>query len=177
MIIGITGLAQSGKDTAANYLIKNYGFTRKAFADKLKEFCYLINPELNEAVDSVGWEAAKRIPVFRRFLQDVGHNARATFGTDFWVDQVLNKKMADDLIDQSIVITDMRYQNEFDRVNWYEGWTIRIIRPGLELVNNHVTETQHLNIPVSFTVTNDTLDHLYQQLDEIMIAIHEEDDI
>lgn len=172
MIIGITGLAQSGKDTAAQYLVDNYGFNRKAFADKLKEFCYLINPELREAVDAVGWESAKKIPVFRRFLQDAGHNARVVFGSDFWVDQVLNKKDADDITKENIVFTDMRYQNEFDRVNWFEGWTIRINRPGLKLINNHVTETQHLNIPVSFNVTNETFDGLYLELDSIMEIIY-----
>lgn len=176
MIIGITGLAQAGKDTAAQYLVENYGFNRRAFADKLKEFCYLINPELREAVDAVGWEQAKKIPVFRRFLQDVGHNARVVFGSDFWVDQILDKSDLEDIMDESIVITDMRYQNEFDRVNWFEGWTIRINRPGLELVNNHVTETQHLNIPVSYQVRNGTLDELYLQLDTIMEEIHEVED-
>lgn len=35
-VIGFTGLARSGKDTSANYLLK-YGFQRRAFADKLKE--------------------------------------------------------------------------------------------------------------------------------------------
>jgi hypothetical protein len=176
MIIGLTGLAQAGKDTAAKYLVENYGFTRRAFADKLKQFCYFINPELREAVDSVGWESAKRIPVFRRFLQDVGHNARVIFGDDFWVDQILSKTDSEDIEDQNIVITDMRYANEFNRVNWFEGWTIRVNRPGLELVNNHVTETQHLNIPVSFQVVNETLEGLYIQLDGIMDEIFDVDE-
>jgi hypothetical protein len=164
MIIGITGLAQAGKDTAAKYLIEHYDFERRAFADKVKEFSLAINPRLKEAVDAVGWEAAKQIPEFRRFLQDVGHNARLLFGFDFWVDQVLPNNN----IDRDIVLTDMRYSNEFERVLWHSGISIRIIRPGLGLVNDHVTETQHLNIPVDHTVTNDTLEHLYAQLKEIM---------
>lgn len=168
-IIGITGLAQAGKDTAAEYLIENYGFTRKAFADRLKDFCYLINPELREAVDAVGWESAKRIPVFRRFLQDVGHNARVVFGSDFWVDQVLEKH--DGPIEENLVFTDMRYPNEFDRINWFEGWTVRITRPGLGLINDHVTETQHLKIPVAFEIVNETLDGLHLQLDALVEEI------
>lgn len=173
MIIGITGIAQSGKDTAADYLIENYGFTRRAFADKLKEFCYLVNPNLREAIDAVGWESAKKIPVFRRFLQDIGHSARLTFGSDFWIDQVLDKRLAEDIMDQDIVITDMRYTNEFQRVNWFEGWTVRINRPGLAMINDHVTETEQLNIPVSFNIINETLDGLYSELDAMMESIYD----
>lgn len=171
MIIGLTGLAQSGKDTAAQYLIQNYGFERRAFADKLKDFCYLINPELREAVDAVGWEAAKKIPVYRRFLQDVGHNARIVFGTDFWIDQVLEKR--EEGYEENIVVTDMRYPNEFERINWLGGWTVRINRPGLKMVNNHVTETQHLNLHVAFEVTNGSFEQLYRELDEVVDKINE----
>jgi hypothetical protein len=39
MIIGFLGKAGVGKDTAADYLCLNYGFTRVAFADPLKRFC------------------------------------------------------------------------------------------------------------------------------------------
>ena len=39
MLIAISGRARSGKDTIANVLIKNFGFKRVAFADKLKEIC------------------------------------------------------------------------------------------------------------------------------------------
>lgn len=36
MIIGITGVAGSGKDTAADYLVSKYGFTKVSFAAILK---------------------------------------------------------------------------------------------------------------------------------------------
>lgn len=170
MILGITGLAQAGKDTIAKYLIENHDFERRAFADKLKEFCYLINPELREAVEAVGWENAKRIPTFRRFLQDVGHHARLTFGLYCWVDQILT---TDETYSRNVVITDVRYPNEFDRIQWLGGWLIRVIRPGLEKVNDHITETQHLSLPVAFEVTNTSLDQLYLQVDQIIDKINE----
>ena len=43
-VIGLTGYAGSGKDTLANILVEEYGFTRIAFADKTKEFLYDLNP-------------------------------------------------------------------------------------------------------------------------------------
>ena len=39
MIIGICGKAGSGKDTAADFLVKNHGFVKVAFADVLKRIC------------------------------------------------------------------------------------------------------------------------------------------
>lgn len=39
MIIGVAGQKKHGKDTVANYLVKNYGYTQRAFADNLKELC------------------------------------------------------------------------------------------------------------------------------------------
>lgn len=38
-IVGILGLAGSGKDTAANFLIDNHNFVRISFADPIKRVC------------------------------------------------------------------------------------------------------------------------------------------
>lgn len=53
-IIGLSGYARSGKDTAAEVLVEQFGFTRVAFADKLREVLY----ELNPIVDFLGREVA-----------------------------------------------------------------------------------------------------------------------
>ena len=37
MVIGICGLISSGKDTIADYLIKEHNFVKISFADKLKD--------------------------------------------------------------------------------------------------------------------------------------------
>lgn len=39
MIIGLAGKLESGKDTIADYLVKEYGYTKMAFADNLKHMC------------------------------------------------------------------------------------------------------------------------------------------
>lgn len=39
MIIGISGLANSGKDTAADVLVKEYGYVKVSLADPLKRIC------------------------------------------------------------------------------------------------------------------------------------------
>lgn len=39
MILGVAGKLESGKDTLADYLVKNYGYKKMAFADNLKLLC------------------------------------------------------------------------------------------------------------------------------------------
>ena len=66
MIIGLTGFARSGKDSVAKVLVDQYGFTRVAFADKIRELLYEVNPIVNDSnftlqgvVNEFGWEDAK----------------------------------------------------------------------------------------------------------------------
>ena len=44
LLIGLTGVAQSGKDTAAKVLIKKHGFRRIGFADKVRDCLLALNP-------------------------------------------------------------------------------------------------------------------------------------
>lgn len=44
IIVGFSGYARCGKDTAADYLAERYGFEHRAFADKLRDALYVLNP-------------------------------------------------------------------------------------------------------------------------------------
>jgi hypothetical protein len=44
IIIGLSGYAQSGKDTVGQLLVEKHGFTRFAFADYLREVCCAFDP-------------------------------------------------------------------------------------------------------------------------------------
>ena len=46
MIIGLSGKAGSGKDTIADYLVTNYGYTKFALADAVREAVFILNPSL-----------------------------------------------------------------------------------------------------------------------------------
>ena len=147
MLIGLTGYARSGKDTVANILIKNFGFTRVAFADPIRDFCYEFNPivsyvanepiHLRKLVDRDGWEEAKKMESVRHMLQFVGVGARKIFGEDFWIEQA--KKS---IGDKNTVITDVRFTNEADMIKSLGGQIWRIRRTGIDAANDHVSETQ-----------------------------------
>lgn len=44
LLVGLNGGLQSGKDTAASFLIDKYGFKKLAFADELRKSLYALNP-------------------------------------------------------------------------------------------------------------------------------------
>jgi hypothetical protein len=46
MIVGFAGQAGSGKDTSADFLVKNHGFVKVAFADEIKRTCARIYPKM-----------------------------------------------------------------------------------------------------------------------------------
>lgn len=173
MIIGLTGYAQSGKDTVAKALISQHGFIRIAFADALRDFVYKANPMVDnlagepkfvqEYVDTVGWDKAKQNPQIRRILQTTGLAARESFGADFWVRQALKNVQLTD----KIVVTDVRFLNEAEAIKNYrvdaEIW--RVQRDGVNAVNGHISETQLDNYTFDRTIYNNgTVEELWSSV-------------
>lgn len=156
MILGLVGYARSGKDSVSETLVNKYGFVRVAFADKIRDFLYKINPmvggePLQIRVDSDGWDKAKEHSEVRRLLQVTGVAARELFGANFWVNQAMAQ-----IYDPSknFVITDVRFKNEADflKVNGAEIW--RIERPGIGPLNNHISEKELELITADRTLLN-----------------------
>jgi UDP-2,3-diacylglucosamine pyrophosphatase LpxH len=144
MIIGLTGYAQSGKDTLAGMLIGLHKYDNRAFADPIRKLLYETNPLIKDGyrvktvVDAYGWDKAKvEFPELRSLLQTLGVGARTVFGDQFWVAQGLAGLSAGD----KIVITDVRFPNEADAIKALGGQVWRVRRLGIKAVNGHVSET------------------------------------
>jgi hypothetical protein len=165
LVIGLTGYAQSGKDTIAKEFINEAGFERHGFADALKEMLYDLNPIATEKisdvrdastrysrvgtiVDANGWEEAKKQMEIRQLLQRLGTEAgRKALGEDVWVKTLFAQPhMA------RLVIPDVRYENEAAEIRRRGGIVIRVIRDGVGPVNNHASD--QISFDTDITVFN-----------------------
>ena len=141
MILGVTGLIGSGKDTIADYLVTEHGFKRVSFAASLKDAVSAVfgwDREMLEGTSKQSrawreevdewWADRLAMPELtpRWVLQYWGTDVfRNHFHTDIWVASVENKlrQTKDD-----IVITDCRFSNEVNAIKSSGGITCRVFR-------------------------------------------------
>ena len=128
-------------------------------------------------VKVVGWERAKEVREVRRLLQAHGVAIREHVGENVWVDAAMTAvalwrsgDMAEDLGcgccfepagPTPVVITDVRFPNEAAAIKAAGGSLIRIIRPGQDTLDDHISETALDDWPADREVWNTgTLDDL-----------------
>lgn len=164
MIIGLTGYAQTGKDTVAKSLKLRGGFYRIAFADKLKELAYRMDLEyfhddtvyyLSDRVDLHGWDVAKQHPPVREHLQRLGVSVRDTMGDDSWIRATFATLIGHMEAGHNVVFTDVRFLNECEFVKSQGGVIVRVTRPNVTAVNNHISDMGIDNLPVDHVISND----------------------
>lgn len=154
-IVGLVGQARAGKSTAADVLVRERGFVSIGFADALKELALKVNPDLAADVQEFGWEVAKGLSNYRRFLQELGTGVR-DIDPDFWIDAWCTR--TNDLLarNKAVVIPDVRFANEAAHIRERDGLLIRIIRPDLRSDDQHVSETEQLGIQCDTEIANDS---------------------
>lgn len=203
LLICLHGASEAGKDEFAKGLIK-HGVMPYAFGDKLKEFAYAVNPlvgvcwyslpfdlqqklvqhfqavgqvsyhYLQELVDGLGWEEAKKLPAVREILQRVGTEAgQVVLGQKVWAKLV--KKQIEAFEDNAPlsdlthkVVKDMRFPHEFEvmqKIKGCEFYSILIERRDSQ---KHMTEENRKHIseqhklPYHYKVINDCdVEHLH----------------
>lgn len=159
MVIGLNGRLKSGKDTTFGIIQDLYPYAeRVSFADKLKRSAAAslgISVEMLEKLKNledvyVGLDYddegmpkmfMQNGPSFniRQFLQRYGTEAhREIFGDNFWVDQAL--PIDTEHMHRLLVVTDMRFPNEVQRVKDLGGICVKVER-------SIDTETKHGDHP------------------------------
>lgn len=141
MILGVTGLIGSGKDTIADYLVTTHGFKRVSFAASLKDAASAVfgwDREMLEGTTKASrawreevdewWAERLAMPQLtpRWVLQNWGTDLfRNHFHKDIWVASVENKLRT---TKDNVVITDCRFSNEVKAIKGAGGITCRVIR-------------------------------------------------
>lgn len=174
--IALSGWARSGKDSIAEYLVKEHGYTQVSFADPLREALVALNPRINylgtvihlaTIVKFVGWEEVKNgSSEARELLQRMGTEVgREMFGENFWVDVAIKKAKKH----KKVVFSDCRYTNEAEAIRRHGGTIWRVTRPGLDRANSHTSEKDLDDYGFDARIINDsTLTKLHRKVDDIL---------
>lgn len=172
-VLGICGHAGAGKDMVADYLVKELGFVRLAFALPIKQMAseyFFVNGDDLERSDK-----PERV---RKLLQMLGTEVGRAYDPDIWVEHmhvnILNAPF------NKIVITDVRFPNEAEMlVKEFGADLILIRRPknpniGKEMMT-HASETSIEEIPFDLFRTGflNLEGHQEELLKEIALNIKE----
>ena len=135
--LALTGKAGSGKSTIAKRL-ESYGFVSLSFAHKLKQVCRELYPQLMEGDKST----------YRGLMQKFG-DATREIDQFVWLKQVANELDNEHKGTPRIVVTDVRYANEYLMLQSRGYKMIKIVRPdklraeaGYNVNDNHRSENE-----------------------------------
>lgn len=175
-VIGILGEKEAGKDTIATVLVETFGYTRRAFGDKLKREAaetldsgqfprFEFGPHIPDDIRGIvsahrdqGFRVFEKptSPEMRRLLQWWGTDFRRTMEPDYWV-----RFVAADL-PELLVITDVRFPNELEFIRSCGGVAWKVVRPKVAsiesgLTENHVSEAlAKSDVEVDEIILNDS---------------------
>lgn len=132
-LIGITGRARSGKDTAARILRDLHGYSPAAFAEPLKQMASIFCDEAESLFhDDEAKEAVCHLhgKTRRQILQLLGTECVKTyFGEGVWVRHMF-KRINSGQYGTKIVITDVRFEPEADAIIAAGGVILKMHRHG-----------------------------------------------
>ncbi len=163
-VIGITGPAGCGKDTAADYIIGQCGVYRKAsFADPLKQMLHAIgltqaqtHGDLKDIVDP-------RYGVTpRHMMQKLGTEwGRQCIHPNIWV-RAMFVMLEDE--EDAYIIPDVRFENEANFVRQH-GTLIHIVGRDRVIDATHVSESGVVQLEQDVVIHNTgSLQDLYRKL-------------
>lgn len=172
LVIGFTGLAQSGKDTAAEQFVRNWGAVRVALADPVRRFLLALNPvcsatprglvRVQDAVEKLGYDAAKvEYREVRLMLQRIGTEAPVeAFGHEAWTKLwtgVAIEKIESFGSALTFVVPDVRFDHEakiFEQRFQDRFVLLQIERSGIERMD-HASEAGVSVEYIHETIPND----------------------
>lgn len=203
MIISVTGFIGSGKSTIADYLVSHYGFVEESFANSLKDAISVIfnwdrqllegksaeSREWREQVDP-WWSKRLHMPKLtpRWIMQYWGTEVcRYGFQSEIWVASLENKLRG---CDSNVVISDCRFQNEFNALRNLGAHLVKVNRgddpewvADVIAANNgdhqaitrihqlgiHESEREWIGENFNTVIDNNgTVEELYRQIDKLM---------
>ena len=138
--------SKTGKDYAANILQKNFSFDRMAFAEPLYKICGFIQATLEEPIEKD-----------RELLQSQGESIKKVKGRDVWAKKIEKQILRSFEHERSVVITDLRFKEEWDMLLKYGFLKVRINRKDRPITGpvDHISEIDLDNHVWDVIIEND----------------------
>ena len=127
LIIGISGKIGSGKDTIGEYLRDKYNFKIESLALNVRRVCSILTGIplevlLTREAKGIKVNYENKVITIGEMLQIVGNGLRESIHEDIWVNSLLSGLDKT----QNVVITDVRYPNEYKEIQKRGGILIRV---------------------------------------------------
>jgi hypothetical protein len=153
-IVAFTGLAGSGKSTAAHHLVNRRGFVRVRFAGPLKAMMAALGLT-HEQIEGSEKETPCSLlggKTPRYAMQTIGTEwGRDIIDSQLWIN-AWNAALANVPAGVPVVVDDCRFPNEAEAVTAAGGIIVRIERPGAGTASIHSSEAHAL--PAARTLHN-----------------------
>lgn len=170
-VIGFSGKAGAGKDTAALYFINN-GYVKFSFAGVLKRASMIL---FNLTEDHLSNEG-KNIPLDkwngrspRELLQWLGTDVmRNQFDKDFFIIHAKHEITELLMHNKGVVITDVRFENEAQLIHSMGGMIFNITRNDRTKIQNESHESEK-GLPEEWcvqVVNDQDITHLHQKIEK-----------
>lgn len=179
-VIAICGLKRSGKDTIADYLCAQYGYTKIKIANPLKKGLQVMFGFTDEQLESnqkdeidPRWEVQPR-----KIMQFLGTEVMQYqlqqiipgIGRKVWIRSLIEEYLNNSKYNGKLfVIPDLRFLHEYEELSKHNAIFWRVDRiEELDKINHncdiHISEKEYLQIPVSHTFKNETKNDLFNQI-------------
>lgn len=162
--IAITGQANTGKNTLSKMLVKDIRSrddlpTMKshymAFADPIKEIVHIMFPKIpkihlygsskfRKSIIEGALDKNGNPLTIRQLLIDLGTELGRKYKDTIWLENFDERfsKFKSGIV----IVTDVRFRNEFDHLKKKGFYQIRLYRPTTDAPINHISETQQNSI-------------------------------
>ena len=179
-LIAFTGRARSGKDTAADHLVKKYGYEKRSFATQMKSgirhMFNLTEDQVNgKSKDDSSLELTTDKSVSaRHLLQTLGTDwGRNMIDPGIWIHEISNQFEIMKNLDNcpGMVISDLRFVNEAEWVKSEKGIVININRSTKKIgLDFHDSEFGISSNLVDYNIQNDSgsLEAFLERIDRLM---------
>ena len=166
-LIGLCGLAGSGKDAACKLLMaaRPGKIQRFALADALKRQVAAASGVTVEALES-------KKSIFRPTLQAFGVLRRELNGVDYWVRRVEGEVATARRSGKVACLTDIRFNTEVGWLRENQGILVRVVRPSFgKIAPDHVSEFEQASFSADFTLEAGNLVELQGEVDRLLAEL------